>query len=144
MRRRVSTPERDSGCRLVVKRFAIGPLGRAAGDGGAEHPLGGSEVGAGPRGGRDRDCAVLLQGAMAGRVVGDAVLPAAPHDSAPGAAEGAGGARVVVSAGDRAGVVVGGPGVPVAGRVGQRAERVAQPLVARPAKTGGLALAGLD
>ena len=75
VRRRVSTPDRDSGCRLAVKRFALGPLGRPAGDGGVEHPLGGGCVGPGaPRSG-DRDRDVLLEGAVAGRVVGGAVLP---------------------------------------------------------------------
>jgi hypothetical protein len=41
----VSTPERDSGCRLAVKRFALGPPGRRFGDSSAEHRLDGSEVG---------------------------------------------------------------------------------------------------
>jgi hypothetical protein len=59
-RRPVSTPEFDSGCRLAVKRFALGPSGRRFGDGGAEHPLGGGEVGQGARRRRDRDRAVLL------------------------------------------------------------------------------------
>ena len=72
------------------------------------------------------------------------VLPALPHDPTPGAAEGADRALVVVAAGDRAGVVVGSPGVPVAGAVGERAERVAQALVARPAKACDLALARLE
>jgi hypothetical protein len=45
----VSTSECGSGCRLAVKRFALGPAGRHVDDGFAEHPLGGSEVGAGPR-----------------------------------------------------------------------------------------------
>jgi hypothetical protein len=54
--RRVSTPRRDSGCRLVVKRFALGPLGRLVGDGGAGHPLGGIQVGLGAR--RRRGCGV--------------------------------------------------------------------------------------
>ena len=53
-------------------------------------------------------------------------------------------ARVVVAAGVGGGVVVGGPWVPVAGGVGQRAERVAQPLVARPAEACDLAFAGFD
>ena len=87
---------------------------------------------------------MLLQGAVAGGVVGDAVLPAAPEDAAPGASEGADRAGVVVAAGDRAGVVVGRPGVPVAGGVGERAERVAQAFVACPAEAGDLAFAGLD
>ena len=51
---------------------------------------------------------------------------------------------MVLAAGERPGVVVGGPGVPLAGAVGQNAERVAQALVARPAEAGDLALAGLD
>ncbi|MGZ4331904.1 MAG: hypothetical protein ACXVXL_28375, partial [Solirubrobacteraceae bacterium] len=46
-RRPVSTSERNSGCRLAVKRCALGPAGRWFGDGGAEHPLGGSDVGHG-------------------------------------------------------------------------------------------------
>src|SRR5918992_1544612 len=115
VRRPVSTAEWGSGCRLAVKRFALGPLGRPVGDGCAEHPLGGGEVGAGPRRGGDRDRAVLLRCAVAGGVVGDAVLPAAPQDAGPGAAEGADRARVVVTAGARGGVAIGGPGVPVAG-----------------------------
>jgi transposase len=78
MRRPVSTSFRVSGCRLAVKRFALGPAGRRFGDSGAEHPLGGSEVGAGPRRCRDRHQHMLLQAAMFGGVVGDAILPAAP------------------------------------------------------------------
>ena len=42
------------------------------------------------------------------------------------------------------GVEVLRPGVPVAGAVGERAERDAQALVAAPAEAGGLAFAGLD
>ena len=122
-------------------------VGRAAGVGG-EHaggdPLGGGLVDHGPRRGGDGDGDVLLQGAVAGGVIRDSVLPAAPHDAAPGAAEGAHRAGVVVAAGDRAGVVVRGPGVPVAGAVGERAERVAQALVARPAEARDLALTGFD
>jgi hypothetical protein len=45
---------------------------------------------------------------------------------------------------DRAGVVVGGPGVPVAGAVGERAERVAHAVIAAPAGARDLAFAGLD
>jgi len=41
-RRPVSTSERVSGCRLAIKRFALGPAGRPLGDGGAEHPPGGA------------------------------------------------------------------------------------------------------
>jgi transposase len=78
MRRPVSTPRRVSGCRLAVKRCALGPAGRRLGDGGAEHPLGGSEVGPGARRSRDRHQDMLLQAAMFGGVVGGVVLPAAP------------------------------------------------------------------
>ena len=82
-RRPVSSREWVSGWRLAVKRFALGPLGRLVGDGGTGHPLRGSEVGAGPRRGGNRDRDVLLQATVAGGVVGDAVLPAAPYDAAP-------------------------------------------------------------
>ena len=43
-------PERNSECRLAIKRCALGPAGRLVGDGGAGHPLGGGEDhrGAGP------------------------------------------------------------------------------------------------
>ena len=75
--------------RLAVKRFALGPAGRLFGDGGAEHPLGGGEVGHWARRGWDGERAVLLQGTVAGGVVRDPVLPAAPHDPAPGATDGA-------------------------------------------------------
>ncbi len=81
--------ERGSGCRLAVKRCALGPAVRPAGDGVAEHPLGGCEVGPGARRCGDRDLAVLLQGAVAGGVARDSVLPAAPQDATPGATEGA-------------------------------------------------------
>ena len=40
-RRPVSTSVCDSGCRLAVKRFAVGPAGRPSGDSGTGHPLGG-------------------------------------------------------------------------------------------------------
>src|SRR4051812_14081334 len=118
MRRPVSTPERGSGCRLAVKRCALGPAARPAGDGGAEHPLGGGQVEPGARPVRDADGDVVLEAAVAGGVVGDAVLPAAPEHAAPSAPEGADGARVVVSARERGGVAVGGPRVPVAGAGG--------------------------
>ena len=92
----------------------------------------------------DGDGDVVLQGAVAGGVVWGVVLPALPHDAAPGAADGADRAWVVVAAGAGGGVAVGRPGVPVAGAVRQRAERAAQPLVAAPAEAGGFAFAGLD
>ena len=130
-----------SACRQALRARPCGP---PFGDGGAEHPLGGGEVGQGARRRGDRDRAVLLQGAVSGWVVGGAVLPAAPDDAAPGATEGAQRAGVLVAAGAGGGVAVLRPGVPVAGAVGQGAERAAQPLVAAPAEAGCLALAGLD
>ena len=78
------------------------------------------------------------RGVVGGVIRGD-VLPAAPDAAGPAPAEGADGARMVVPAGERAGVVVGGPGVPVAGAVGERVERASQPLVARPPEAGDLA-----
>src|ERR1035437_1567774 len=59
-RRPVSTPERNSGCRLAVKRFALGFAGRPVGDGSVGHPLGGSEVGPGARRGWNDHGDVLL------------------------------------------------------------------------------------
>ena len=117
---------------------------RPSGDGDAEHPLGGGCVGHGARRSSDRHEDVLLQGAVAGRVVGVRVCQQLPYDAAPSAAESAGGAGVVVAASDGAGVVVGGPGVVVAAAVGERVEGVAQPLVACPTKAGDLAFAGLE
>jgi transposase len=142
MRRSVSTPRRvSSGCRLAVKRFALGPAGRRAGDGGAEHPLGGSEVGPGARRCRDRHQDMLLQAAVFGGVVGRAVLPAAPDHAAPCASKGADRAGMVVTALDRASVVVAGPGMPAARGVGEHAERVTQALVACEAERSDLAFA---
>ena len=88
-RRPVSTSECDSGCRLAVKRFALGPAGRHSGDGVAEHPLGGGCVGHRARRCREPSPSMLLEAAVAGGVVRCAVLPALPDDAAPGAAEGA-------------------------------------------------------
>src|ERR1700758_593845 len=59
-----------------------------------------------------------------------------------GAAVGAGGVGVAV--GDLTRVVVGGPGVPFAGRVRERAERVPEALVARPAEARDFAFPGFD
>ena len=81
--------QRDSGCRLAVERVALGPAGGPLGDGGAGHPLGGGCVGPGARRGGDSDSGMAMQRAVAGRVIRDAVLPTAPHDSAPATAEGA-------------------------------------------------------
>src|ERR1039458_8917778 len=59
-RRPVSTPDRNSGCRLAVKRFALGFAGRPVGDGSVGHPLGGGEVGPGARRGWNDHGDVLL------------------------------------------------------------------------------------
>ncbi len=79
-----------------------------------------------------------------GRVVGHAVLPAAPYDAAPGASESADRAGVIVPAAAGGGVEVPRPGVVVASSVRQRADRPAQALVARPPEAGRFAFAGLD
>src|ERR1019366_6172616 len=85
--------------------------GRGGGEGAGEHALGGGMVDDGPRQGRDGHRDVLLQGAVAGRVIRHPVLPASPYDSAPGAPEGADRAGMVVPALAGAGVEVLGPGV---------------------------------
>jgi hypothetical protein len=76
-------------------------------------------------------------------LVGGVVLPAAPEDAGPGAAECAAGVGVVLSAGAGSGVDVVGPGVPVACAVSQDAEVAAQALVAGPAEGGVALFAGL-
>ena len=129
---------------MTYKRCALGPAGRPSGDGGAEHPLGGGCVGHGARRSGDSDSDMALQGPVAGGVVGHPVLPAAPHDAAPGASEGADRAGVVVPAGVGGGVEVVRPWVVVAAGVRERDECLAQALVAGPAEAGGLAFAGLD
>src|SRR5436190_2216072 len=82
--------------------------------------------------------------AVASRVIGDAVLPAAPEDTAPGAPERADRVWVVLPAAAGVGVDLRGPGMPVPGRVGEHAEVPAQALVAGPAEGSRALLAGLD
>lgn len=144
MRRPVSTLQCGSACRLAVKRFALVPAGRPLGDGGAGYPLGRGQVDARPRLVGDSDGDVVLQAPVAGGVVGDAVLPAAPQDADPGAFEGADRALVVVAAGASRGVAVSRPGVPVAGRVGECADRRSEAFVAAVAEAGDLAFARFD
>ena len=127
------------GCHLLLSGGGSG-----GGEDAGGHPLGRGEVGHGARRGGDGDSDVALQRAVAGGVIRDAVLPALPHDPAPGAPEGAQRAGVIVPAGAGCGVEILRPGVPVAGAVGERAERGAQALVAAPAEARGLAFAGLD
>src|SRR3546814_20907940 len=76
-------------------------------------------------------------------VVDEAVLPAAPDDGCPGAAEDADGMGVVFSSGSGTVVEVGGPGVGVSGAVGEVADGVAQLAVGGPAEGDGPDLAGL-
>ena len=83
---------------------------------------------------------MALQRAVAGRVIRDAVLPTAPHDSAPATAEGADRAGVVVPAGAGGGVQVLRPRVMVAAGVRERDERLAQALVAGPTEAAALRL----
>ena len=85
---------------------------------------------------------VLLEGVVARGVVGDAVLPAAPDDAGPGASDGSDRAWVVVSAAASGGVSVLGPGVPVAGCVGEGRGGVAEAVVAAAAEAGDAAAAG--
>jgi hypothetical protein len=56
----VSTSKWLSGCWPAVKRFALGPMGDPAADGGTERPLGGGEVGPGARRCGDRHQDMLL------------------------------------------------------------------------------------
>ena len=93
------------------------------GDSHASHPLCGDEVGQWARRARDDHCDVALQYAVTRGVVRGVVAPALPHDTAPGASEGADRARVLVAALAGLGVEVLGPGVPVAAAVRQAAER---------------------
>jgi hypothetical protein len=87
------------------------------GDSGAGHPLGGGDVGPGARQVRDGDGDVLLQSGVSLWVIRRAVLPAAPQDPCPRAAEGAQRAAVIVTPLTGVGVAVSGPGVPSAGVV---------------------------
>jgi hypothetical protein len=60
-----------------------------------------------------------LIAAVAGRVIGGVVLPAAPDHSEPGPSQDAEGVGVAMAAGSGLLVEVGGPGVVVAGVTGQ-------------------------
>src|ERR1700739_4912397 len=84
-----------------------------------------------------------LSGGVAGGVVGVVVLPQAPDDLTPRAAEDAGGVLVAGAAGAGAIVDVGRPRVVAAAGVGQHAERLAQAVITRPAKLSAFGLAGL-
>ena len=97
--------------------------GSVGGEQAGGHRLSRELVHDGSRRGRDRDGDVLLQRAVARGVIRGALLPALPPDPAPRAPEGPQRAGVVVPAGESCGVDVWGPGVPVAGAVGQCGER---------------------
>src|SRR5688500_16839305 len=84
------------------------------------------------------------EGGVAFGVVDVVVLPEAPDDAAPGAAEDADRVLVAGAACSGAAVDVGGPWVVVAAGVGERADRGAQPVVAGPAEAGALGLARFD
>src|SRR5713226_1273353 len=89
-------------------------------------------------------CEEAVEAAVTGGVVGGAVLPDAPDDAQPGAAEDADRVRVVVAAGAGAFVDVVCPRVVLAATVGKDADGAAERLVAGPAEAGDLLLAGLD
>src|SRR5215471_7133506 len=92
----------------------------------------------------DDDFGVFLESAVAGGVVGDAVLPAAPQDAAPGAADGSDRTWVVVSAVAGAQVMVLSPGVPFAGRVGECRGSVAESVVTASSEARNLSASGFD
>jgi hypothetical protein len=66
----------------------------------------------------------VLEAAVAGRVVGDAVVPAFPDHIQPRSGQDAHRQGVVFAAGDRGVVDLGGPGAGVAGAVGEVADRI--------------------
>jgi hypothetical protein len=88
--------------------------------------------------------AETVEAAVLGGVVGGVVLPDAPDDAEPGAAEDAECVGVVFAAGDRVGVDLLCPGVVLAAAVGEDADGAAEVFVAGPAEAGDLFLAGLD
>jgi hypothetical protein len=80
---------------------------------------------------------------VAGRVVGDAVVPAVPDHIQPRSGQDPHSQGVVFPAGDRVVVDAGGPGAGVAGAVGEVADRAAELFADGPAEGDGLVLAGL-
>jgi hypothetical protein len=84
-----------------------------------------------------------LEAAVAGGVVGGAVVPAFPDHIQPGAGEDPDRVGVVFPAGYRGVVGLGGPGAGVAGAVGEVTDPIAQLLADGPAEGDGLVLAGL-
>src|SRR4051794_41678947 len=86
---------------------------------------------------------VACERSVLGGVVGGVVLPAAPQDAGPCAAEDARGVRVVAAAVDRALVDVVGPGVPVAGGGGGRAGAGSWGVFRGPAGGDGAGVCGV-
>src|SRR5215472_17223741 len=84
-----------------------------------------------------------LEGLVALWVVGDAVVPAVPDHVEPGSGEDPDRVWVVFAAGDGVVVDPGGPGMVVAGAVGEVADRIAELLADGPPEGDGLVLAGL-
>jgi hypothetical protein len=83
------------------------------------------------------------QVAMKCRVIGHAVLPTTPENSHPGAAKGADRVGMILPALPGARVDIARPGMPVSGRVGERRDRIAKPLVAGAAEARHPALSRL-
>src|SRR5216684_3517615 len=83
-----------------------------------------------------------LGGPVKGDVVGAAILPAAPQDTNPGAGQDADGMRMITATPTGGGVDRRRPGRGMARVVGESSERLAQALVARPAKGDLAVLAG--
>ena len=81
---------------------------------------------------------------MASGVVGDAVAPAAPEDTGPGAGEDADGVRVVAAAQAGAAVDVSGPGGLVTGVVREAGESAPQAFVAGITEGHAAVLAGFE
>ena len=104
---------------------------------------GGLPTGPGVAGRRDGLAGESGGGTVAGGVVGDSVLPAAPYDPDPGAGEDADGVGVVAASGPGAPVDVGDPGALMAGVVGEGAHGSPEAFVARPAEVDRFVLAGL-
>ena len=95
------------------------------------------------RGDRRRGEEHALQGVVACRVVGHAVLPAAPDDVGPGPGEDAHGMGMALATLTGPAVEVGGPGVRPAAVLREVDERLAQLLVAGEAERHRPVLAGL-
>ena len=108
-------------CCLAINCVLSALPGRGMGDGGPGHSLGRGDVN--PPVWRDGDGDVLLQSSVLGGLICGVVLPAAPDDGTPRTAQGTQRTGVIVTTSTRSGVVVLGPGMPVAGAVGQSAER---------------------